>query len=147
MSVRSDAELAQSWQRGDRTAFSEVYERYSGPLYGVAMGLVRDRSAAGDVVHDTFVRAARRIDGLRDPDRLRAWLFAILRNEAMDWHRRQGRESVEDVAAMSDELPADLPEPHAELSRAELSDVVWTAAGALQQRDREVLELHVRAGL
>ncbi|HET9655942.1 MAG TPA: sigma-70 family RNA polymerase sigma factor [Kineosporiaceae bacterium] len=147
MSVRSDAELALAWRAGDRTAFADVYEKYSASLYGVAMGLVRDRTAASDVVHDTFVRAARRIEGLREPDRLRAWLFAILRNEATDWHRRQGRESADDVAAMSEMLAADLPEPHTELSRSELSAVVWTAAGALQQRDREVLELHLRAGL
>jgi DNA-directed RNA polymerase specialized sigma24 family protein len=35
----------------------------------------------------------------------------------------------------------------AELSRSELADVVWPAAQALQQRDREILELQVRAGL
>jgi RNA polymerase sigma factor (sigma-70 family) len=147
MSVRSDAELARAWQAGDHTAFAEVYEEYSPSLFGVAMGLIRDRSAAADVVHDTFVRAARRIDGLREPERLRAWLFAILRNEATVLLRGRGRESAEDVASMSEQLAADLPEPHTELSRSELADVVWSAAEALQQRDREVLELHVRAGL
>jgi RNA polymerase sigma factor (sigma-70 family) len=147
MSVRSDAELARAWQTGDHTAFAEVYDMLSPSLFGVSMGLVRDRSAAADVVHDTFVRAARRIDGLREPERLRAWLFAILRNEATDWLRRRGREIAEDVAVMSEHLAADLPEPHTELSRSELADVVWSAAEALQQRDREVLELHVRAGL
>ena len=147
MSVRSDAELARDWQAGDHTAFAEVYEKYSPSLFGVAMGLVRDQPAAADVVHDTFVRAARRISGLREPDRLRAWLFAILRNEGTDWHRARGRESAANVSAMSDHLAADLPEPHTELSRSELAEVVWTAAQALQQRDREVLELHLRAGL
>jgi RNA polymerase sigma factor (sigma-70 family) len=147
MSVRSDAELARAWQAGDPAAFAEVYEKYSSSLFGVAMGLVRDRAAAADAVHDTFVRAAQRIGGLREADRLRAWLFAILRNEATDVLRGRGRESAQDVAAMSEQFAADLPEPHTELSRSELSDVVWSAAEALQQRDREVLELHVRAGL
>lgn len=56
------------------------------------MGLVGNRATAADIVHDTFLRAAPRIGGLREPDRLRAWLFAILRNEAMDVLRARGRE-------------------------------------------------------
>lgn len=147
MPVRSDAELARDWQAGSHRAFAEVYEKYSSSLFGVAMGLVRDRSAASDIVHNTFLRATLRITGLREPDRLRAWLFAIVRNEATDWHRSCSRETATDTSAMSNQLAADLPEPHTELSRSELAEVVWTAAGALQQRDREVLELHLRAGL
>ncbi len=147
MADRSDAELARGWAAGDHSAFSDAYEQYAPSMFGVATGLVRDRSTAADVVHDTFVRAADRISTLRDPERLRPWLFAILRNEAVDALRSSGRERPADVAAMSDQVAAELPEPHTELSRAELADVVWSAADGLQLRDREVLELHLRAGL
>ena len=125
MSQRSDGELAAAWQRGERDAFAELYERHSGPMFGGAAGVVRDHSAAADLVHDTFVRAAVRIAGLREPERVRAWLFAILRNESMDWHRSQGRERPgSDVDEMTERLAADLPEPHTEVSRRELSELV-----------------------
>ena len=84
---RTEAELALAWQAGEAGAFDAVYRAFAARLFGTAVALVGDRHAAGDVVHDTFLRAATRIGTLRDPARLRAWLFAILRNEATSWHR------------------------------------------------------------
>ena len=40
---------------------------------------------AADAVQDTFVIAAARLGGLRDPRKLRPWLYAVARNEC---HRR-----------------------------------------------------------
>ena len=38
---------------------------------------------AAEVVQDTFLIAVSRLDGLRDPDRLNAWLHAVARNECL----------------------------------------------------------------
>ncbi len=146
----SDAALARAWQAGDVRAFDEAYRRFAPVLFGTAVGLVGDRSAAADVVHDTFLRAATRVGGLRDPARLRAWLFAILRNEAVSVHRVRSRSggSLDDGPAPVSEWLADTAAaPDVEASRRELADLVWTAADGLQHRDREVLELHLRGGL
>ena len=48
----------------------------------------RSRHDAADVMQDVFVVAAERLGQLRDPARLKPWLFAILRNEV---YRRTGR--------------------------------------------------------
>jgi RNA polymerase sigma-70 factor (ECF subfamily) len=88
---RTDAELVAAWLTGDQQAFAAIYERYADALYGVCSGLLRDRAAAADVVHDTFVRAASRVGQLRRPERLRAWLFAIARNVCADHVRRRTR--------------------------------------------------------
>ncbi len=146
----SDAALARAWQAGDVRAFDEAYRRFAPVLFGTAVGLVGDRTAAADVVHDTFLRAATRVGGLRDPARLRAWLFAILRNEAVSVHRGRSRSGggLDDGPAPVSEWLADTAAaPDVEASRRELADLVWTAADGLQHRDREVLELHLRGGL
>lgn len=146
-----DADVARAWADGDPRAFEEAYRRFAPALFGTAVGLLGDRTAASDVVHDTFVRAAPRVAGLREPDRLRAWLFAILRNEAASHHRarRYDGGSLDDPAggAMSERLVDGAAPADVEASRAELADLVWTAAEGLQDRDREVLELNVRGGL
>ena len=146
----SDAALARAWQAGDVRAFDEAYRRFAPVLFGTAVGLVGDRTAAADVVHDTFLRAATRVGGLRDPARLRAWLFAILRNEVASWRRAGARVAIsldQGASPVSEWLEDDAPAADVEASRSELRELVWTAADGLQPRDREVLELHLRGGL
>ncbi|MFN8081021.1 MAG: sigma-70 family RNA polymerase sigma factor [Kineosporiaceae bacterium] len=146
----TDAELARAWQSGGSTAFDAVYRRFAPALFGTALALVDDRSSAGDVVHETFVRAATRIGTLREPSRLRAWLFAILRNEVASWRRAGARVTIsldQGAAPVSEWLEDDAPAADVEASRRELRELVWTAADGLQPRDREVLELHLRGGL
>jgi len=96
-------------------------------------------------MHDAFVTAARKIDQLRDPALLRAWLYAICRNLALGRARRRGREvPSEDVADMSPPV-VEADRPGYELE--ELRRLVWDAAGGLAPRDRSVLELHLRHGM
>ena len=75
--TRPDAELVTAWVAGDQSAFAAVYDRYADALFAFALARLRDRAAAADAVQDTFLRAARRVEQLRDRTRLRAWLYAI----------------------------------------------------------------------
>lgn len=45
--------------------------------------MLRDRDEAADVLHDTFLVAGARLHHLRDPAKLRPWLFAIARHETL----------------------------------------------------------------
>lgn len=96
-------------------------------------------------MHDAFVTASRKIGQLRDPELLRAWLYAICRNQALGRTRRRARERpTDDVADMSP------PAVEAERSGYEIEQLrklVWDAAGGLAPRDRSVLELHLRHGM
>jgi len=140
----SDAELAVAAAAGDRTAFAEIYDRYADRLYDFCVGMVRDRNTAADCVQDTFCTAATRLGSLRDPDKLRPWLYAIARNEALRCIRERRREQP------SDELPeatSSDPSPDTLAVRSELAELVAQAAGGLSDRDRTVLELTYRHGM
>jgi RNA polymerase sigma-70 factor (ECF subfamily) len=54
--------------------------------YTLARYLVRDEHDAQDVVQEAMLRALKYVDGFAGGD-IRAWLFSIVRNCAMDWHR------------------------------------------------------------
>lgn len=142
--IVSDAELARAAAAGDRRAFAMIYDRYADRLHDFCVGMVRDRDAAADCVQDVFCAAATQLPQLRDPDKLRPWLYAIARNEALRCIRDRRREQVSD----------DLPEvasleagPDTLAARSELAGLIAQAAGGLSDRDRTVLELAYRHGL
>ena len=142
--IVSDAELARAAAAGDRRAFAMIYDRYADRLHDFCVGMVRDRDAAADCVQDVFCNAATQLPKLRDPDRLRPWLYAIARNEALRCIRKRRREQASD----------DLPEaasheagPDTLAARNELANLISEAAGGLSDRDRTVLELAYRHGL
>jgi len=142
--IVSDAELARAAATGDRRAFAMIYDRYSDRLHDFCIGMVRDRDAAADCVQDVFCAAATQLPKLRDPDRLRPWLYAIARNEALRCIRDRRREQV------SDELPEAASHeagPDTLAARNELAALIAEAAGGLCDRDRTVLELAYRHGL
>ena len=139
----NDAALAAA-ARNNPTAFAAIYRRYGDALYGFCLGMLRDPDAAADCVQDVFCTAATRLRQLREPDKLRPWLYAIARHEALARLRRGRRENP------SDDLPdsastADGPETLA--ARREIVSLVAQAAGGLADRDRAVLELHYQHGL
>jgi len=131
---------------GDREAFAEVYDRYANRLYDFAHSMLRNPEDASDAVADAFVAFAEKLPQLRDPDRLRPWLYAIVRTQCLRRIKARGRVAfggddqltdMADTAVASDELVAG----------SELQQLVWDAAGGLAERDRALLDLHLRQGL
>lgn len=142
--IASDAELAGAAAAGDRAALGGIYDRYADRLHDFCIGMVRDRDAAADCVQEVFCTAAVELRKLREPGKLRPWLYAIARNEALRCIRLRGRENV------SDELPEQHSSdagPDTLAGRTELANLIAEAAGGLSDRDREVLELSYRHGL
>jgi RNA polymerase sigma factor (sigma-70 family) len=140
----TDAELARAAMAGDRVAFAGIYDRYADRLHDFCVGMLRDRDDAADCVQDVFCTAATRLTQLREPDKLRPWLYSIARNEALRRLRARRRETP------SDELPEAVshePGPDTLAARTELADLIAEAAGGLSDRDRTVLELAYRHGL
>lgn len=81
----------------DKSAFAQLYGLTSRKLFGVALRIVRDRSAADDLLQDAYLkiwRRARSYDpALASPI---AWMVAIIRNSAIDTMRKQQLATVED---------------------------------------------------
>lgn len=140
----TDAELVQAAAAGDRDAFAGIYDRYADRLHDFCVGMLRDRDAAADCVQDAFCTAATRLSQLRDPEKLRPWLYAIARNEALRRIRERRRETPS--AAIPD-AESQEPGPDTLVARNELADLITEATGGLSDRDRSILELAYRHGL
>lgn len=85
--ISADATWVAAAREGDRKAFGQLYERYARMVHGVLLARV-PVSEVDDLVQDVFIRALRRLSTLRDVGRFGAWLAAIARNVANDYHRR-----------------------------------------------------------
>ena len=84
--------------------FEILVEGLSGDLYRYAYWMCRDRVQAEELVQETFLRAWKGIDSLREADSAKAWLFTIFRREYARQFERKRLEmrDVEDLG----ELPS-----------------------------------------
>jgi RNA polymerase sigma factor (sigma-70 family) len=142
--ARDDAELVRAATAGDRGAFAAIYDRYADRLHDFCWSVLRDRDEAADATQDAFLVAAERLGQLRDPERLRPWLYAVARSQALRRVRARSRLAPEED--MTD-LPDTAAGPEQSAHQADLRDLVWSAAAGLSERDRALLDLHLRHGL
>jgi RNA polymerase sigma-70 factor (ECF subfamily) len=72
-----------------RLDWEELYERHAEELARFMIKLLGDRERAADLVHDTFMRAMRSADQLRDESAVRSWLFKIATRLAQNERKRR----------------------------------------------------------
>jgi RNA polymerase sigma-70 factor (ECF subfamily) len=129
-------------REGDHDAFSILVDVRLARLDAAARLIVRDPELARDAVQDALIRAWRDLPGLRDPDRLDAWLHRLLVNACRDLVRRRRRRVIEvelsplDIVAGSD-------------SAAALADrqLLEDALARLDPGHRAVVALHYLLGV
>jgi RNA polymerase sigma-70 factor (ECF subfamily) len=97
-----DADTAQLVERikaGEQDLFTTVYARYFDRVYGYLRVMLRDSHEAEDLTQQVFVQVFEAIGGYqRRRQPFRAWLFAIVRNRAIDYLRKSKRLDVTDPA-------------------------------------------------
>src|SRR6202034_4718060 len=96
-----DSALVERIMAADEGALEALYDRYAGMLYAMLVRILRDASAAEEILQDLFLqlwRGAARFDASRGS--LPAWLMVIGRKRALSRLRtRAYRETPEDIEA------------------------------------------------
>ncbi|MGE5315215.1 MAG: RNA polymerase sigma factor [Acidobacteriota bacterium] len=148
MAFYTDEDLLLLLCAGDRKAFLHLYEQYKSGLYHYCLRLLRDASAAEDAVQQTFVRVYSHCTTLKDPARLRGWVYTIARNEAFALLRHAGTRVEADAVGEEEE---ELASPDASalelLERAETAHTLRSAIDRLPEAWREALLLREYDGL
>jgi RNA polymerase sigma-70 factor (ECF subfamily) len=93
------AHLVEAARGGDRSAFGELYTRFSRMVHGILLAR-GTRVDVDDLVQDVFVIAMQRISTLRAPEAFGGWLATIARNRAIDQLRRGSQMEL----ALTDEV-------------------------------------------
>jgi RNA polymerase sigma-70 factor (ECF subfamily) len=140
--VDETAMLTRIGQR-DENAMEEIFRRYSGPVYSVALRVLRDSGQAEDVLQEVFLQLWRKPAAfVQNRGSLGAWLVVIARNRAIDvLRRRKPSDSVDDVVLASTVNVAD------EAERNTMMAKVRRVIADLPMEQRKSLELAYFEGL
>ena len=144
-SMNSHEDLIARARRGDEEAFRLIFERYTRPVISFIFYMVNQRELAEELAQETFVRAYRNLNALRDEVKLSTWLFGIARNVARESIRHQHRErslvELDDERAL--EVCDERPSQATELLDKELSTHVRRALLGLDEDKSLVFTLKV----
>lgn len=130
-------------QSGDQAAMTEIFDRYSGMAYSIALRVLGDPAQAEDVMQDVFFQVWRNPKSFA-PERgsLGAWLAVVIRNRCIDVRRRRRpTDSVEDV------ILASSTDVSSEVERSTLIERVRAVLTGLPAEQRENLELAFFEGM
>jgi RNA polymerase sigma-70 factor, ECF subfamily len=162
-----DQELVRALRAGDEDAFIELVRRYNGLMLRLALGHVRTRALAEDVVQETWCAVLTGIDRFEGRSALKTWLMRILTNRAKTRGQREARcvpfsslagDDEDDGPAVDPDrfLPADHPRypggwsaapsewsqlPHDRLLAGEVREQIRTAIERLPTRQQAVIAL------
>jgi RNA polymerase sigma-70 factor (ECF subfamily) len=138
-----DMRLVARIRAGDQSALSELYDRYSSVVYGVALRILQDTGAAEDLLQDIFLQLWRKPEAF-DSSRgsLGGWLAVIARQRSIDKLRQRKPESdIEDCVIASG---TDLRD---EIERSLVIDKVRVVMNEMSPDQRTAMEMAYFEGL
>jgi RNA polymerase sigma-70 factor (ECF subfamily) len=145
--VLNTDDLALALGRGDEQALAQLYDRYGGAVYNLALRITRDPGTAEEISLDSFLQLWRQAERFSTAHgTLPSWLFTIARSRAIDRVRAAGaakRTQVEDTTPVN--AAAQPPEEMAAV--AERQRLVREAMTTLSPAQRTALELAYYEGL
>jgi RNA polymerase sigma-70 factor, ECF subfamily len=144
-------DLIRRAQTGEGPALVGLVESYQGPVYSVALAVMRNPADAADMTQETFVRLLRSIGTYRgDGTSFSSWVHRLTVNVCLDTLRRRQRTPVQLASRLDTDERAEreLPsidvwaQPEWRVEHGEAVREVRTALAALTRPQRLALTLH-----
>ncbi len=143
----ADQELIERLRRGDKSAFREIYARYSQVVFNLAFRMLRSREEAEEVVQEIFLQVWNKADTY-DSERgaISTWIVNIARSRSIDklrtlGYREQTTELIEERVNSKSDLSRIIEE------REESRKVIREALDSLPENQRIAIEMVFFEGL
>jgi RNA polymerase sigma-70 factor, ECF subfamily len=143
VSIERDRILLQRVEKRDQKAMAQIFDRYSGMAYAIAMRVLNDRAQAEDVMQDVFFQIWQNPEAfVWERGSLGPWLAVVVRNRSIDViRRRRPTEPVEELMlAGSTDVALDV-------ERETLLERVRGVVKGLPAEQRESLEMAFFGGM
>ncbi len=150
-----DRELAAQAKQGDRSAFTELVNRYARNIFRLARHITKNDQDAEDVLQETFLKAYSRLDQFQGDSKFYTWLVRIGVNESLMKIRRRkdgkfvalDQEFDTGEGTFVKELPADVENPEEHYGREEIREALSSAIDGLADTYKTVFVLRDVDGL
>jgi len=146
-----DAELVKRFKAGDESAFVEIVQFYRARMFGVAMGVLKNRADAEEISQDAFIRAHRCLENFRGDSSLAVWLHCIALNLARNryWYFFRRRRHLTDSLDLGgderrpeparDRMVSTAANPARQAVTNEFAELVARCMAQLGDRQRDIL--------
>ena len=128
------------------TEFDQLVETHSAEIFAYLWRTLQNTEDAEDCLQETFIRAFRAFNRLREGSNQRAWLYKIATNVANTHLKRQLQGSNRTIQLDTDTLPAG-PATSTDMEQNDLLVAVQQAVATLPLKQRSALVLRKYQGL
>jgi RNA polymerase sigma-70 factor (ECF subfamily) len=112
MDDRTDQELVKISMEGNRNAFAELVHRHQDSVFGLAVGMTRNREDAADMAQEAFIRAYAKLEQYNPDYSFKSWVLRICANQTKNlFRKRMRRRKAEESHLMVALVEADVTEP------------------------------------
>ena len=155
IAVFDDIALANQAKQGDRSAFTQLVNRYAPKIYRTARHITKNDADAEDVLQETFLKAYSRLDQFKGDAKFYTWLTRIGVNQALMKlrQRKDGKFLPLDQqvdtgeGSIAREIASGDADPEQQYEREELRRTLSSGIDSLPESYRTVLVLRDIDGL
>jgi len=127
--------------------FWDIYYEYHSKVRKFSISFVKDEWIADDITQDTFEKVQARLDQLKDPAKLSAWIFRIAYNLCQD-HFRHTQKEIKNGRILAGQVQIqDVLPPDKKFEVHQMSQCVQDKARLLPESLRSVLTMYEVMGL
>ncbi|MBD5234539.1 MAG: RNA polymerase sigma-70 factor [Bacteroidales bacterium] len=142
MKLNSDIEreLIRGIMHGSVKAYEQMFMRHYPTFYSLALGLVKDKWVAEEIVQNVFMKVWLRRATLKEDESLYVYLFVLTKYEVLNYFRYKSTRIVDHLPEHSVYDMADVSMEDT-MREAELHNALEEAVEALPPRRREIFRM------
>ena len=144
---KPDQELIEQVTRGDKSAFKEIYSRFSQVTYNLALRMLRDKEDAEEVVQEIFLQIWNKAHSYK-PERgaVSTWILNIARSRSIDKLRSVGYRN-KNIEIDEEKVNSNVDLSRSIEDRDESKNVIKEALETLPEKQKIAIELVYFEGL
>ncbi|RLD49971.1 MAG: RNA polymerase subunit sigma-70, partial [Bacteroidetes bacterium] len=87
--MQNEKLLIQRCLKHDERALGNLYNNFSGKMYGICLRYAKNKMDADDLLHDGFIKVLKNLQAYRGEGSFEGWMRKIMVNSAINFYRKK----------------------------------------------------------